>query len=71
MSQVALVPLVIVLAAGLVAAVTDVWRFKVYNILTFPLLFSGIAYHALQPGRRGVRPGDPVAPVHAGGHGGR
>ena len=32
------VPIIIVLCAALVAAVTDVWKFKVYNALTLPLL---------------------------------
>ena len=36
---------VVVLIASLVAAATDVWKFKVYNLLTFPLLFSGLVYH--------------------------
>ena len=39
------VPIVIALTAALVAAVTDVWKFKVYNALTLPLLASGILYH--------------------------
>jgi prepilin peptidase CpaA len=38
-------PLAIVLVASLIAAVTDLWKFRVYNILTFPLLLTGLAYH--------------------------
>jgi prepilin peptidase CpaA len=39
-------PLAIVLIASLIAAVTDIWKFRVYNLLTFPLLLTGLAYHA-------------------------
>lgn len=38
---------VVVLLSSLVAAATDVWRFKIYNALTLPLLVSGILYHTL------------------------
>jgi prepilin peptidase CpaA len=38
-------PFIVVLAAVLVAAVTDVWKFRVYNVLTLPLLTSGLLYH--------------------------
>jgi prepilin peptidase CpaA len=37
----------VVLAATLIAAVTDVWKFKVHNVLTLPLLLSGLVYHAV------------------------
>jgi prepilin peptidase CpaA len=43
-----------VLAASLVAAVTDVWKFKVHNLLTLPLMFSGLLYHASIEGLAGV-----------------
>jgi prepilin peptidase CpaA len=39
------VPIVIAVTAALIAAVTDIWKFKVYNALTLPLLASGILYH--------------------------
>jgi prepilin peptidase CpaA len=42
------------LAAALVAAITDVWKFKVYNLLTFPLLVSGLLYHAWYAGASGL-----------------
>jgi prepilin peptidase CpaA len=42
------VPIVIVLLAALVAAITDVWKFKVYNALTVPLLVSGLLYHGFR-----------------------
>ncbi len=39
------VPVAVVLTAALVAAVTDIWKFKVYNALTMPLLVAGLLYH--------------------------
>jgi len=48
------VPITLVLAATAIAAVTDVWKFKVYNLLTFPLLASGLAYHAIHGGGPGL-----------------
>jgi prepilin peptidase CpaA len=47
------VVLVVVIASS-VAALTDVWRFKVYNFLTFPLLFGGLIYHAMTGGWSGL-----------------
>jgi prepilin peptidase CpaA len=32
---------------AIAAGVTDVWRFKVHNALTFPAAMAGIAYHTL------------------------
>lgn len=46
-------PVIVVLAATLVAAITDVRSFRVYNVLTFPLLLGGLAYHAYQGGTAG------------------
>jgi prepilin peptidase CpaA len=46
-SQTAQLPLVIVFIGAMIAAVTDVWKFKVYNLLTLPLLASGLAYHVI------------------------
>jgi prepilin peptidase CpaA len=48
------VPIALVLLAALIAAVTDVWKFKVYNLLTFPMLASGLVYHAIQGGMPGL-----------------
>jgi prepilin peptidase CpaA len=42
------VPIMIALTASLIAAITDIWKFKVYNMLTLPLLGAGIMYHAMQ-----------------------
>jgi prepilin peptidase CpaA len=48
------IPILVVLVAAVVAAVTDVARFKVYNLLTFPLLFSGLLYHGVTGGPVGL-----------------
>jgi prepilin peptidase CpaA len=42
------VPIAIALTAALIAAVTDVWKFKVYNLLTLPLLAAGVLYHSMR-----------------------
>jgi prepilin peptidase CpaA len=47
-------PIAVALAAAAVAAVTDVWKFKVYNILTFPLLVTGLVYHGVTGGAAGL-----------------
>jgi len=45
----------VVLGASLVAATTDIWKFKVYNLLTFPLLLSGVVYRGWTGGTEGLR----------------
>lgn len=47
----AMVPIAVILAGALVAAVTDIWKFKVHNVLTLPLLVSGLIYHGAVNGR--------------------
>ena len=47
-------PLGVVLGSVLIAAVTDVRKFKVYNALTLPLLASGLVYHAALGGWAGL-----------------
>src|SRR5262245_16625871 len=37
----------IVLAASLVAAVTDLWKFRVLNVVTLPVLLTGLVYHTV------------------------
>jgi prepilin peptidase CpaA len=54
MSDIPTLPLVVVVVATLMAAVTDVGRFKVYNILTVPLLISGLVFHGVTEGLPGV-----------------
>jgi prepilin peptidase CpaA len=39
-------PTIVVTVAALIAAITDLRNFRVYNSLTLPLLVSGLAYHA-------------------------
>jgi prepilin peptidase CpaA len=44
------VPIATILVAALIAGVTDVWKFKVYNLLTFPLVLGGLLYHLVHGG---------------------
>ena len=50
MSPSLLIPGTVVLIAALVAALTDVLRFRVSNLLTLPLLAAGLIYHGLVGG---------------------
>jgi Flp pilus assembly protein protease CpaA len=54
MGHASLIPAAVVLAATIVATVTDVRRFKIYNALTIPLLFTGFAFHAVAGGWDGL-----------------
>ncbi len=54
MGQPTLVPLIVVSAAVLVAAVIDFWKFKIHNLLTFPLFLSGVLYHGVNEGGAGM-----------------
>ena len=47
-------PITVVLSAVLVTAVTDVWKFKIYNALTLPLLITGLVYHGVVEGSVGL-----------------
>jgi prepilin peptidase CpaA len=40
-----LMPLYVVFGAVLLTAVIDLWKFKIHNVVTFPLFLSGLAYH--------------------------
>lgn len=40
--------------AGLVATFTDLWRQKIYNVLTLPTLLLGVALNTLQFGTSGL-----------------
>jgi prepilin peptidase CpaA len=40
-------PVIVVGLAALAAAIIDLWKFKVHNLLTLPLLVTGLAYHTL------------------------
>ena len=57
MEKLSVVPLAIVLVAALIAAVTDVWKFKVYNILTVPVLISGLLFQSVFGGLAGLTQG--------------
>ena len=48
------IPGIVVLAAVLVAAATDLWTWKVHNLLTIPLLLSGLIYHGVVAGAGGL-----------------
>ena len=54
MLQVHAIPASIVLAAALIAAVMDIWKLKIHNALTLPLLLSGLAYHVIGAGMQGL-----------------
>lgn len=54
MDQVITIPVLVASMGALIAAVTDVRTFKVYNQLTIPLMVSGIIYHAAVNGSEGV-----------------
>jgi prepilin peptidase CpaA len=47
-------PLLVVMMATFIAAFTDIRSFKVYNILTMPLLLTGLIFHAATEGLAGV-----------------
>lgn len=49
-----IIPLTVVSFALAYASFTDVTQFKVYNVLTFPLLISGLAYGAFMGGWSGI-----------------
>jgi prepilin peptidase CpaA len=53
-AQLFTVPVVVVFAAVLASAVTDVWRFRVHNALTLPLLASGLIYQSVAPEAPGL-----------------
>jgi prepilin peptidase CpaA len=43
-------PVVVVLVASLTLAFIDLWKFKIYNIFTCPLLAAGLIYHGVVGG---------------------
>ncbi|MCE9546741.1 MAG: A24 family peptidase [Planctomycetia bacterium] len=56
MAHITWLPLTVALLAASIAAVTDIWKYRVYNVLTIPLLISGLAYHGLAAGGQGIGP---------------
>jgi prepilin peptidase CpaA len=53
-SRTELIPLAAVALATLAASATDLWKFKVYNILTFPTLVLGLVASAWLGGWEGL-----------------
>lgn len=49
-----MVPVIVVLAAVLVAAWTDLWKFKIENALTIPLIVTGLVYQTWAAGFSGL-----------------
>jgi prepilin peptidase CpaA len=47
-------PLYVVLVVVLVAAVTDLWKFRIYNALTIPSCLLGLLYHWSMSGSIGL-----------------
>jgi prepilin peptidase CpaA len=54
MPQADLLPLVVVALAMLAASVTDLWMFKVYNVLTIPMLLTGLCVSTALGGWAGM-----------------
>jgi prepilin peptidase CpaA len=54
MSRIDLLPLAVVSLATLAASVTDLWKFKIYNLLTLPMLVLGILVSAWLGGWGGL-----------------
>jgi prepilin peptidase CpaA len=54
-NQVQVIPIAVVLLAALITTATDLWSFKIYNILTVPLLGAGIVYHTVMGGMMGFQ----------------
>lgn len=46
--------MVVVTIVSAVAALTDVWRFRVYNVLTYPVMLGGLIYHMATGGWGGL-----------------
>lgn len=47
MSGLALIPSTVVIVFVVVAAVLDLWRFRIPNAVTLPVLAAGLGYHAV------------------------
>jgi prepilin peptidase CpaA len=48
------IPILIVLVATTICGITDLWKFRVYNALTLPLVLTGLAYHSVVGGWSGL-----------------
>jgi prepilin peptidase CpaA len=51
------VPVVVVFIAVLTMAATDLWKFKIHNAFTLPLLFTGLIYQGVANGAPGLLDG--------------
>lgn len=47
------IPIAVAAFGSLFAALTDVWRFRIYNIQTIPMMASGVIYHTIVSGGEG------------------
>lgn len=54
METLGIVPWAVVLCGVTAAAVTDIWKYKVYNVLTLPLAATGLLYHVVTGGGSGL-----------------
>jgi prepilin peptidase CpaA len=52
--QPGIIPVLVVAFVTIVAATTDIWKYKVYNWLTFPTLIGGLIYWLFAEGLSGV-----------------
>ncbi len=52
--MVGIIPILVVLGCAVVASITDVSKFKVYNLLTFPCFLSGLVYGVCVGGWQGL-----------------
>lgn len=48
------IPIAVAAVGSLFAALTDVWRFKIYNFQTIPMMVSGVIYHTIVNGAEGL-----------------
>lgn len=48
------IPGIVVLVAVVIAAATDLWTWRVHNLLTIPLLLTGVIYHGVVDGGVGL-----------------
>jgi len=54
MEKLVTIPNLVVLVAVATAVVTDVRAFKIHNVVTFPLIVTGVAYHGVVGGWEGL-----------------
>jgi prepilin peptidase CpaA len=54
LAQLQTIPVCVVLVATMISAITDIWKYKIHNLLTLPLLVAGLAYHGITGGGAGL-----------------